>query len=190
MNVLKNRWKMGEKGKKTGRKEESGPWPLWPRDVSEAGRGRNWEWHSWLELPNCHFLSSLFTHSRSLSWTFEELRTDMCLLVQPSLGTVIIVAHEHSIKTSVFFFVCFFKMRMENSENVRGSKIWDWECLFLVIDGNMKLSLSSSFLLFSSLCLLTSIIGFKSPQWLGAIKLLQNWGNWTHNFYVLCWLTL
>lgn len=68
-----------------------------PRDMSGAGRGRNWEWHSWLELPNCHFLSSLFTHSRSLSRTFEERRTDMCLLVQPSLLTVITVVHEHSI---------------------------------------------------------------------------------------------
>lgn len=68
-----------------------------PRDMSGAGRGRNWEWHSWLELPNCHFLSSLFTHSGSLSWTFEERRTDMCLLVQPSLLTVITVVHERSI---------------------------------------------------------------------------------------------
>lgn len=102
-------WKTDERWekRKNREKEESGPWPLWPCDVSEAGRGRNWEWHSWLELPNCHFLSSLFTHSRSLSWTFEELRTDMCLLVQPSLGTVIIVAREHSVKTTVRLFYFF-----------------------------------------------------------------------------------
>lgn len=99
------------RGKKTGKREqirkegwggaaeeeESDPWPLRLRDVSGAGRGCNWEWHSWLELPNCHFLSSLFTHSRSLGWTFEECRTDMCLLVRPSLLTVIIVVHGHSI---------------------------------------------------------------------------------------------
>lgn len=99
-------WKPDERGerRKDREKEESDPWPLWPCDVSGAGRGRNWEWHSWLELPNCHFLSSLFTHSRSLSWTFEELGTDMCLLVQPSLGIVIIVAHKHSVKPTVRLF--------------------------------------------------------------------------------------
>lgn len=70
-----------ERERERGGIEESDPWPLRPCDVSRAGRGRNWEWHSWLELPNCHFLSSLFTHSGSLSWTFEERRTDMCLLV-------------------------------------------------------------------------------------------------------------
>lgn len=93
--------KEGREGKRRREKSESDPWPLRPHDVSGAGRGRNWEWHSWLELPNCHFLSSLFTHSRSLSWTFEEQRTDMCLLVQPSLLTVIIVVHSHSLKITI-----------------------------------------------------------------------------------------
>ena len=91
-------WREGKRERERERereKEESDPWPLRPRDVSGAGRGRNWEWHSWLELPNCHFLSSLFTHNRSLSRTSEERRTDMCLLVQPSLQTVVTVVQNH-----------------------------------------------------------------------------------------------
>lgn len=190
--------KRGEKEKR-GRareKQESDPWPLRPHDVSGAGRGRNWEWHSWLELPNCHFLSSLFTHSRSLSWTFEERRTDMCLLVQPSLLTVIIVVHDHSINIAV---------RHPSAEHGRKKlkgvgggerkalgwvKIWVFVVFILVIDWNIKLSLSSLLPAFNSLCLLWCIIGFGSPQWPSAIKLLQNWRNWTHNFDVLCWITL
>lgn len=117
----------GERGSGREReKEESDPWPLRPCDVSGAGRGRNWEWHSWLELPNCHFLSSLFTHSRSLSWTFEEQRTDMCLLVQPSLLTAIIVVHDHSVNITLQHPSA--KQGRENKENgkkaVRWVKIW------------------------------------------------------------------
>ena len=31
-------------------------------DAPSAGRGHDTEWHSWLELPNCHFVSSLPTY--------------------------------------------------------------------------------------------------------------------------------
>lgn len=154
-------------------KEESDPWPLRPCDVSGAGRGRNWEWHSWLELPNCHFLSSLFTHSRSLSRTFEEQRTDMCLIVQPSLLTVIIVVHDHSINITVQHpSTKQGRKNGGNGSSTMGQHMSLCVCFFLVIDWNIKLSLSSSLPLFNSLCLLWCIIGFGSPQWLSAIKLL------------------
>lgn len=117
---------------------ESDPWPLRPCDVSGAGRGCNWEWHSWLELPNCHFLSSLFTHSGSLSRTFEEQRTDVCLLVQ------------HRFWLSLLWFTTTLstsrsnhhlrnkdrKMRREWKESSVMGRV---RVLFLVIDWNIQL---------------------------------------------------
>lgn len=176
---LLRRWHWNEISCKTGRGVEGRKGSGWqkkrsqahdlfrPCDVSGAGRGRNWEWHSWLELPNCHFLSSLFTHSRSLSRTFEERRTDMCLLVQPSLLTVITVVHEHSIN---YQHPSAWHGRGNGEQEGSGASMQDSILYLFVNKWNTELCSPSLLPVFSSFHPSWCIIAFGGPRWLGTIK--------------------